>query len=116
MTEASNIYPASKLRQFFANILINHALSDPISLWNKFKTDLSQDILYQMRKKYMEDHIYTSNGDINEKIMFNQDIFNELLKRIDRILSHHNKKMEDFGFKLLKCKADEAQDNTAEHI
>ncbi|XP_074649050.1 uncharacterized protein LOC141904363 [Tubulanus polymorphus] len=48
MEEASNLQFGSQLRNFFATLLIYCRPSDPLQFWNKWRTELSRDIMHQM--------------------------------------------------------------------
>ncbi|XP_062714405.1 uncharacterized protein LOC115261339 [Aedes albopictus] len=68
LREASLLCLPEQIRRLFAIILTTCAPSNPNTLWEKYKKDLSEDMLYHVRRQ---------NPSI--EINFNQDVFNQAL-------------------------------------
>ena len=68
-------------------ILMHCELSDPVSMWNEYKTNLSEDILYQARIKLK-----------NQNLESNEEYSNLALHYVNLILNKNGKNFEDYGF------------------
>lgn len=87
LTEAALTCLPQQIRTLFAIIITTCAPSDPKSLWEKYKENLSEDILRQTR-------IINFNLDIT----FSEEIFNEALKLIeDKCILINNKSLHELG-------------------
>ena len=76
-----------KIRELFAMIIMHCELSDPVKMWNEFKANLSEDILYQARIKLK-----------NQNLESNEEFSNLALHYINLILNKNGKNLEDYGF------------------
>jgi len=74
------------MRKLFCVILSQCRPSNPGSLWNKFKDDLSRDILYE----------YKTKNNLPD-LTFNDMIYQQALKMIDDILNDFGQKLCDFN-------------------
>lgn len=87
LTEASVSCHPRQIRTLFAIILTTCSPSNPKDLWEKFKEDLSEDILH---------HVRITNHD--NAIQFSENIFNEALIKIeDLCLTINNKTLIQLG-------------------
>ncbi|GBP32214.1 hypothetical protein EVAR_27638_1 [Eumeta japonica] len=86
LQEATLTASAEQIRELFAIILTTNP-SNPKQLWDSFKRNMSDDILYQIRQ---------ANPELI--IEFNDDIFNETLIRLeDKCLAINNQTLVEIG-------------------
>jgi len=50
MEEAASMANASCLKAPFAALLVFNAITNPLALWERFKEDMAEDLLYQARQ------------------------------------------------------------------
>ncbi|GBP57533.1 ATP-dependent DNA helicase PIF1 [Eumeta japonica] len=87
LQEATLTASAEQIRELFAIILTTCNPSNPKQLWDSFKRNMSDDILYQIRQ---------ANPELT--IEFNDDIFNETLIRLeDKCLAINNQTLVEIG-------------------
>jgi len=88
MSEACTFSFPTKLRELFINILLFNEIAEPVTLWNSFKDQMSEDYLYQARQM-------TNNA--NRQL--DDEIFFQTLRAIDRLLitNPHPRTLMDFG-------------------
>ena len=73
------------LRNLFSIMLYQCEISEPLRLWNKFKEDLSKDILYRSKL-------------INSESIYNDNIFNlSLIDIEDKLVSIGGKELINYG-------------------
>ena len=77
MLEASTFQMPSQLRQLFATILVYCDPSDPLSIWNEFKTSMIEDFVYMS--------------------MSTDDAENKALCKINSVLQQHGRCLLDFN-------------------
>ncbi|XP_072947724.1 uncharacterized protein [Epargyreus clarus] len=83
MEEAVLCRSPSQIRELFAILICTCGLSNPLQLWDKYKSALSEDILHRFERM---DQV---NNDL---------CFNEALRHIeDKIITISGKKLSDFG-------------------
>ena len=82
MTETAFTASLSQLRHLFATILLFCNLSSPVTLWDTFKKQLSEDFYYQL---------YT-----DERSTLNNSCSEMALIEINKILAQHKKTLTDF--------------------
>lgn len=83
MQEAALCSSPFKIRELFTVLLATCGLSKPMDLWQRFKDDLSEDILH---RKKLVNHDQTFNDEIyNEALIIIED---KLIALIDKDLSH----------------------------
>jgi hypothetical protein len=87
LAEAKEISVPSQIRDLFAIIICTCNPSNPLELWNKYKTYLSEDILARVRRE---------NPDID--VDYSDEIFNEALVLLeDKCDSICNRNLEQLG-------------------
>ncbi|GBP51524.1 hypothetical protein EVAR_44500_1 [Eumeta japonica] len=87
LQEATLTASAEQIRELFAIILTTCNPPNPKQLWDSFKRNMSDDILYQIRQ---------ANPELT--IEFNDDIFNETLIRLeDKCLAINNQTLVEIG-------------------
>ena len=83
MNEASNFMTPVQIRTLFTTILTQCNPSDPSNLWQKYKDEMSADILHQYRKRnQLPEH------------QPDQMIYNETLLRIEKLLTSQGLSLE----------------------
>ena len=74
MAEASAVQSPSRLRHLFCILLTACAISNPLLLWEKFKENLSEDILLQLRRDNLQLQVNFSPDIFNKALIFLEDI------------------------------------------
>ncbi|XP_060810039.1 ATP-dependent DNA helicase pif1-like [Amyelois transitella] len=83
MEEAVLCRSPSEIRELFAILICTCGLSNPLLLWDKYKSTLSEDILHRFERM----------GQVNNDLCFN-----EALRHIeDKIITISGKKLSDFS-------------------
>lgn len=77
MEEARFTKSAKQLRYLFVTIVVYCEPMDNLQLWEKFKEDMSEDILYRIQKRLPLG---------SERVEYNEDRFNECLIQLDNIV------------------------------
>ncbi len=86
LSEAISIYTDIRaLRELFASILKHSQPSKPAILWDNFKKDLCQDILYHERLRLKDPNI-----------QYNNSIYNAGLIQLDMILKLNGRNLTEF--------------------
>ncbi len=88
MSEACTFSFPNKLRELFVNILLFNEIAEPVTLWNSFKDQMSEDFLYQARQM-----ANNANRQLDDEIFF------QTLQAIDKLLitNPHPRTLIDFG-------------------
>lgn len=87
LAEASEACHPYQIRNLFAIILTTCSPSNPKMLWEKYKENLSEDILYQLRRV-----------NSNDELPFSAEIFNQaLIKLEDKCIAINNKTLVQLG-------------------
>jgi hypothetical protein len=87
MEEASAMHSPARIRHLFCILLTTYAISNPLALWEKYQKDLSEDVLFQLRRE--NPHL---------QIDFSQDIFNGALILLeDMCLSMAGRDLHQLG-------------------
>lgn len=76
---------AAKVRKLFAILIATCGLSNPQQLWDKYRNDMSDDILYRLQEN-------------NPNVTYNDSIYDEALTKIeDQVITITGKDLSDFG-------------------
>ena len=87
IAEASVSQTPKTLRELFAIIIVNCAVSNPAALWTKYRNEMSEDFKYQAQLRFPE-----------RVIEFDDNIYNEALISIeDQIVSMGGEELSKFG-------------------
>jgi len=87
LEEASATRSPKRIRDLFAILLTTCTISNPLNLWEKYKTVMSEDILH---------HLRTQNKTLN--INFTPEIYNKALSLLEDIcLSMTGKTLKQYG-------------------
>jgi len=73
-----------QIREMFATILVFNEVGDPVALWDEFKEKMAEDFLHQARR-------------LNSERAFDEGIFKEALRVIQRYLQADHKDLAAFG-------------------
>lgn len=85
MEEAVHCRSPDKIRELYATLISSCGLSNPQTLWDKYKKDMAEDILQRLQQ-------------VHADITFNDHIYNEALTKIEnKVMTMAGKKLEDFG-------------------
>ena len=78
-----------QLRQIFVTLLVHSMPSDPLALWEKFKSQLAEDLMRRFAK---------ANGkEIGEDHEIPNSIYNQVLLKLRALLEDHQKELKDFN-------------------
>ncbi|GBP04500.1 hypothetical protein EVAR_3878_1 [Eumeta japonica] len=83
MEEAVLCRSPSQIRELFALLITTCGLSNPLQLWDKYKTALSEDILHRFERM----------NQVNDDLCLNEAL--TLIE--DKIITISGKKLSDFG-------------------
>lgn len=72
LQEAADTRSPERLRHLFALLLTTGTMSNPLSLWEKYKMAMSEDILHQLRRQ-----------NPNITVDFNPEIYDETLSKLE---------------------------------
>lgn len=86
MQDAALTEHPTRIRELFALIISYCQPADPLNLFERFKKDMSEDILYKLRQHFPD-------------LEYNDDIFNECLSLLSKqvYVISNGKKLADFG-------------------
>jgi hypothetical protein len=84
LQEATSFASSYQLRELFALLLLNSAPTDPGALWFKFRSVMSDDILYECKK-------------IDANAQLNDEIYNIALNKINDILMKTGNHISNYG-------------------
>ncbi|XP_073513990.1 uncharacterized protein [Phyllobates terribilis] len=73
LSEAAATQTPKLLRHLFAIILTTCSISNPLEIWTKYKTDLSEDILMKIRRENPQQLINFTEEMFNETLMLLED-------------------------------------------
>ena len=75
-----------KIRELFAMIIMHCNIADPLKMWNKYKNDMTEDILQLAKEKYK-----------NQELLFEERFTNMALHYVDLILRKNGKNVCDYN-------------------
>ncbi|KFM73062.1 hypothetical protein X975_04048, partial [Stegodyphus mimosarum] len=85
MEEAAQCRSPDKITEIYATLISSCGHCNPRILWDKYKKDMVEDILWQMQR-------------VHAHMTFNEPIYNEALIIIEnKVLTRVGKKLQDFG-------------------
>nr|XP_053602892.1 uncharacterized protein LOC128670900 [Plodia interpunctella] len=85
LEEAVQCRSAAKVRELFAILIATCGLSNPQQLWDKYRNDMSDDILYRLQEN-------------NPNVTYIDSIYDEALTKIeDQVITITGKDLSDFG-------------------
>lgn len=85
LEETAQCKSAPKMRELFAILIATCGLSNPQELWEKYKNDMADDILYRLQEQ-------------NPNASYNDLIYNDALAKVeDQVISITGKDLTDFG-------------------
>ncbi|KFM64083.1 hypothetical protein X975_02616, partial [Stegodyphus mimosarum] len=94
MEKAVHRRPPDKIRKLYATLIPSCGLSNPQTLWDKYKKDMLEDILWRLQR-------------LNADMTFNEHTYNEALIIIEnKVLTMVREKLQDFGM-LSQRRSDE---------
>lgn len=103
LADAARCQMPTHMRQLLATILCYCTPSDPLSIWVRFRNDLSQDFLHRERRRR------------NQNLDFNDFIYNKCLQSLEDItLSMRNVRLCELGLPSPNRARDETFNNEVE--
>ena len=111
MTEISEKEAAPTIRRSFVSILIFGEVSNPQALWEAFRMQLSEDIIYERNLKRKQQRLEPLEAEnLLHLDIFNR-IFNECLLKIELILNETNRTCASVGLTAPSYDIDDNKDD-----
>ncbi|GJS66167.1 DNA helicase [Tanacetum coccineum] len=101
LQEAATFATSSKLRKLFVQILMFCDVSDPLSLWNTFWKDMSDDIPRRLAKTLRLPQIEKTEAKMKATVLFDLEAMQNNKFQSLNILDHKREQMKSFSEWLL---------------